>query len=142
MLLPAVPTMPNLSPDARAVSGHVRAESAVNHTRALSVPDAFYRLAGTGSPGYVDRVCGNTCSCRHLAAPVDAANIERGPDPQPCFERPWAMSTHNCFASVPEASSKISPVETDASSQLAELRAGSHRSASSAAVAPIATLER
>ena len=31
------------------------------------------------------------------------------------------MSTHNCFASVPEAFLKISPVETDASWLLAEL---------------------
>ncbi|MBD8651040.1 hypothetical protein IFT66_08115 [Rhizobium sp. CFBP 13726] len=31
------------------------------------------------------------------------------------------MSTHNCFASVPEAFLKISPVETDASRLPAEL---------------------
>jgi len=31
------------------------------------------------------------------------------------------MSTHNCFASVPEALLKISPVEPDASWLLAEL---------------------
>jgi len=52
------------------------------------------------------------------------------------------MSTHNCFASVPEAFLKISPVETDASWRLAELHAGPHPSVSSEAVAATATLAR
>lgn len=52
------------------------------------------------------------------------------------------MLTHNCFASAPEASPKISPVETDATGRPTELHSGPHRAASSAAAAPIATLER
>lgn len=87
----------------------------VNHAGGLPFRKWSCRLAGPDTPGYVDSVLQIILVLQTLSGPRRCVNIERGPDPQPCVLRNWAMSTHICFASEREASPSPDSVDDRAS---------------------------